>query len=410
MNQAGHFGFAKFFGYLAISALLSLASWMLLLLPIFLEQQAWSSQRIGWAMGSFFLVHLVAQVAAGYLADRYGNVPTALMGTALACLGAAAYLGGLWAPGLVFGGRVLHGAGAALITASALIQLTQSVPLELRGRMMGYFGLPGFVMLGVGPLLSEWTLHVWGFGGIFLSVLMVFLLAGWILSKLPRPLSPRGIRRPPFFHSLHATVPRLKGILLFSVLFGFCFSAWSSFLAPVVEVLGVGALSGFGLGYALGAILTRAGISHRLDRGGWRLAGVSSLFFYGIALALIPVLTEPWHLVVVGLVCGMSHGIYYPSLSSLAAERFHPLHAGQAMSVYVAASSLGMFGGPPVWGLLADRLGFVVVFAVAGSMLALGTLSFVCIERFSRTKNLACRPPEGSEIPAPEGRVGETAG
>ena len=48
--------------------------------PHFLQERGWSSQRIGWAMGCYFLVNLVSRILAGPIADRYGNVPTALVG------------------------------------------------------------------------------------------------------------------------------------------------------------------------------------------------------------------------------------------------------------------------------------------------------------------------------------------
>jgi len=98
---------------------------------------------------------------------------------------------------------------------------------------------------------------------------------------------------------------------------------------------------------------------------------------YGVALALIPHALAPWNLLLLGLVCGMGHGIFYPSLSSLAAERFHPLYPGQGMSLYVSASALGYFVGPPLWGALIDKSGYGLVFAVAGALLTIATAVFV---------------------------------
>ncbi|MGH9340639.1 MAG: MFS transporter [Acidobacteriota bacterium] len=367
--------------YLAISALLSLANWMLLLLPSFLEQQSWSSSSIGWAMGIFFLVSLVVQIFAGYLANRVGNVPTALLGTGIAGVGGLFYILALWTPAVIFAARVLHGAGAALVTAGVLIQLLQSVPQQLKGRMLGYFGLPGFIMLGLGPLASEWFIVRWGFSGTFTTLLILFGAIAWVLTRLQRPIVPAHFKRQPFLLVLRETFPNLRSILMFSVLFGFCFSAWNSFLAPTLQGMGAGAVSSFGIGYALGAVTSRLGISPRLEAGHRRLMGVSMLVLYGVALALIPQAYSIWQVLAIGTACGLGHGAYYPSLSSLAAERFHPLHAGQAMTIYISASSLGMFVGPPIWGVLLDSLGAPIMFAVAGSLLVAATTSFVFSQR-----------------------------
>lgn len=366
----------RLYAYLGISALLSLATWMLLLLPNFLQERGWSSQRIGWAVGCYFIVHLVTQIVAGQFADRHGNVPTALAGSGLACAGAGFYLAALWDPLLIFPARMLHAVGVATVSAAVLLLLVNSVPARLKGRMIGYFGLPGFVMLGVGPFVSEAFIYRWGFQGTFLCILGIFLAVAGILSRLPRPLAPRGSRQP-FSKALRASIPGLKPVLMFSIFFGFCFSAWNSFLAPTVKSVGAGGVSSFGLGYGVGAVMTRLGVSHRLDSGYRRLAAISSLLAYAAALVLIPHAQEIWHLVVLGLLCGMSHGTYYPGLSSIASERFHPLHTGQALSLYLSASSLGMFVGPPLWGALADVTGYVTIFAAAGTILALSTSYFV---------------------------------
>ena len=97
--------------------------------------------------------------------------------------------------------------------------------------------------------------------------------------------------------------------------------------------------------------MSRLGLSQKLDRGKNRLIAISSLTLYGVGLALIPHADHAWHLGIIGLGCGVSHGLYYPALSSFAAARFHPLHTGNAMSLYMSAFSLGMFLGSPILGV-----------------------------------------------------------
>src|SRR4030095_7476978 len=150
--------------YLQISALISLAMWMLLLLPGFLAQRGWSSQKIGWAMGAYFSVYLLVQILAGHIADRYGNITTALIGASLGVFGSLNYLVALKWPDFIFLARILHGSGAAMVTAGVVFHLVDSVPPHLKGRMLGYYGLPGFVMLAAGPSLAEFFQTFSGIG------------------------------------------------------------------------------------------------------------------------------------------------------------------------------------------------------------------------------------------------------
>jgi MFS family permease len=375
------------YAYLAISSLINLATWVLLLLPSFLQQRGWTGQGIGWAVGAYFSMNLVSQILAGQFADRYGSIRTALVGVALGLVAGGFYVASPSLPWVVIPARIFHGAGTGMITSGALIQLTRTVPIHRKGQIMGYFGLPGFVMIGVGPLISEYLVYGWGFAASFVVVLLSFALAGVLLLRLPRSLVTSSLPRRSFLVSLKTSFVRLKAILTFSVFFGFCFSSWNGFLAPTVAALGAGAVSSFGSGYAIGAVLSRLGLSHRLDSHSRRLLAISSLFPYAFCLALIPFAAANWHLLLIGVVTGMGHGICYPSLSSLAAERFHPLYPGQGMSLYISASGLGLFLGPPLWGALADQFGYTVIFAAAGVLLASATGVFV--RRENRAKNEA---------------------
>jgi MFS family permease len=371
------FRIPRLYAYFAISAVISLGIWVLLLLPNFLAGRGWSSQEIGWAVGAYFLVNLVCQAASGQLAVRYGNIATALWGAAAATAGGVCYLGALHFPALIFVARTLHGAGAAMIYVGALMDLLQAVPPELRGRMIGYFGLPGFFMLGIGPPLSEWLIYRWGFEGIFFSVPVMFVVVAAVLARIPRSIERAPAGQGSLYRALRASVDSLGSILLFSVCFGFCFSAWNSFLAPAVRNVGPGAVSMFGLGYGGGAVLTRLGLSHKLEFGKRRLYAIALLGLYGAGLAAIPACRALSGLVLVGFVCGMIHGTYYPSLSSLAAERFPRMHAAQATSLYLSANAVGLFVGPPLWGMVADRVGYGPMFAAAGLLLAGATAWFV---------------------------------
>jgi MFS family permease len=350
---------------------------MLLLLPSFLTDLGWSSQMVGWAVGSYFLVNLVFQLVSGRLADRFGCIQVAMAGAVFGMLGGLGYVGALWYPWLIFVARFLHALGAAMIFVGALMQMIESVPVQYRGRMIGYYGLPGFVMMGLGPVLSEWFVYHWKHAGVFIAEPVLFLAILIALSTLPRKVRKETAPKLPLLHGFRESLDPLRSIVALSTLFGFCFSSWNSFLAPVVRPLGPGGVSAFGFGYGAGAVLTRLGISRRLDRGSARYAAVSTLVAYGGGLALIPHAATITHLAAIGLACGMVHGVFYPALSSIAAERFHPLHTGQAMSLYLSASALGMFVGPPIWGGMADFAGYAPMFWTAGGLMSAGTLWFV---------------------------------
>lgn len=354
---------------------------MLLLLPQILLEQGWSPARVGWIIGIYFAVHLAVQIGAGQLSSRIGNVGTATLGSVVAIAGGVLYVLALVLPYLFFPARILHGGGAALVFAGALFLLVQSVPNHLKGRMMGYFGLPGFVMLAVGPLLAAYLNEAVGSAMMLASVPACFLVVLLLLQRLPQPLDPEKRVRPSFNQVLRTNLPRLKGILGISFVFGLSFAVWQTFLASTAgQRIGPNAVSWFGIGYGSGAILSRLGLAQHFDQGNRRLIAIASLALYALSLSLIPHGFRAWHLLLLGLACGLAHGTFYPGLSSLASERFHPLHTGPAMSLYISASTLGLFIGPPLWGSLVELIGYSSLFGLAGIILFSATTFFLMRE------------------------------
>jgi len=357
---------------------------MLLLLPQILMEQGWSPVLIGWIIGVYFAVHLSVQISAGQVSSRIGNIGTATLGSVIAIAGGILYVVALVVPYLFFPARILHGGGAALVFAGALFLLVQSVPNHLKGRMMGYFGLPGFVMLAVGPLLAAYLNEAVGSAVMLASVPACFVVVLLLLRRLPQPLDPEKRVRPSFAQVFRTNLPRLRGILGISFVFGLSFAVWQTFLASTVgQRIGPSAVSWFGVGYGGGAILSRLGLAQHFDHGDRRLIAIASLALYALSLSLIPHGFRAWHLLVLGLACGLAHGTFYPGLSSLASERFHPLHTGPAMSLYISASTLGMFIGPPLWGSLVEFIGYSSLFGLAGIIL-FSTTTFFLIREWKR--------------------------
>ena len=257
-----------------------------------------------------------------------------------------------------------------MVTAGAVFHVVDSVPGHLKGRMIGYFGLPGFVMLASGPSLAEVFQKFGGIRGTFLAILGFYSSMIWILRRLPESLQRQDLPSEPFSKIFQQNFFKRKSILVLSFNFGFCYSIWQSFLAPVLSPLGAGAVSSFGLGYGVGAVLTRLGISQFLETEKRRLAAVS------------------------GLIRGLP-GCTSRALSSLATRRVGPLHRDEprcplsgvhsvgtrsGMSLYISSSSLGLFVGPPLWGFLADRTGYGWVFAAAGATVVAATVVFIAFE------------------------------
>ncbi|MFB3902530.1 MAG: MFS transporter [Acidobacteriota bacterium] len=383
----------RFAIYIAISASLNLAVWVLLLLPRYLANLGWGPEPIGWTVSVYFFTNLFAQLLFGALVQKWGVRRIAIVGSAAGTVGGILYmLVPLWLPALWIA-RALHGVGTGLVFVAAFTQLIQTEPRHLRGKAIGYFGVPGFLMMGLGPSLADWLVLSYGYLTVFAVVFLCFapLLLWYGLRQEQREAPPETSHRLGWKITLKQD--GLMRVLVLAVFFGFSFSCWMTFLAPALAHL-PGAIGVFGIGYAAGALVSRFTLTGQFANSARRWLAVGALVLYGAATGAIPWAASLSQVAILACVAGLIHGTYYPALSVVAAERFHPQWQGQGLALYAASQTLGLFLGPPAWGLVSGLAGLKPAFLLAGGILIVSTIFFLVREIFFRPSDASQPEPK----------------
>jgi len=79
---------------------------------------------------------------------------------------------------------------------------------------------------------------------------------------------------------------------------------------------------------------------------------------------------------------GFGGGLAYPTLMGMSIEHVDQPQRSTAMGLHQAVYGIGMFAGPWLSGILADRIGLSVMFAATGiASLALGSLGVWALMR-----------------------------
>lgn len=375
---------------LLISALTALTNWFLLPLPRVLASSNWSSQRIGWIMGMFLGIWTISQLLSGVLARQYGNRTLALAGSALGICSGCCYFLFPSFPYMILPARILHGAGSAFVYSGVLYLLLDGVLLADRAKTIGFYGLPGVAMSIVGPAIAETIERYWGVVAILSLVAPVFcvLLVG--IWKLRDSTKHQDVSVASSVGQWQSTGTKIHIILMLMISVGACSSVWQTFLAPLVTHLGPGALSNFAIGHGLGAIMSRLSLGARIDKGKARLAAVLGLVFFGGGLTLLPKAHFGWQFAIIGLVSGITYGLAFIAVISLAFEKMLPQETTVGTALLLASIGLGGFLGPPIWGAVVDKFGYNVCFILAGCALTVASLAFVVVEFAKRpTHNVA---------------------
>lgn len=155
-------------------------------LPTFVRAFGAPFQAVQWVVLAYLLAVTTLVVSAGRLGDLAGRRRLMLAGIATFTAGSLACAAAPSLPILV-AGRVVQGAGAALMMALTLALVGEAVPKERAGRAMGLLGTTSAVGTALGPTLGGVLIGAFGWPAIFLVNLPLGVLAAVLAWRfLPR--------------------------------------------------------------------------------------------------------------------------------------------------------------------------------------------------------------------------------
>jgi MFS family permease len=206
-------------------------------------------------------------------------------------------------------------------------------PESSMARALGFHGAAGMLGHALGPALLEPLGQHCGWTVAFIAASLAALSA--TLLPLPR-IAPREARTQLSF----ALTRPLQALLVVSLFAGVMHNAlWTSH-QPLVLARGGHEMSGYFLGMSLGALGMRvffAGLPDRIGRAKCALYALTLYLFATLGMTWV----TPSTLALLGLLHGVAHGVFYPSIAALAAGRVAAHVRGEALIALYAAFSVG---------------------------------------------------------------------
>jgi EmrB/QacA subfamily drug resistance transporter len=137
-----------------------------LALPVIRTDLDASASGLQWVMNGYLLVIAALVVTAGRLGDMFGRRRLFTLGLAVFA-GGSVLSGAAWSQDALILGRVVQGAGAAMLLPLSLAIVCDAFPTEQQPRALGIWAAISAVALGVGPLIGgalvdlDWRLIFW---------------------------------------------------------------------------------------------------------------------------------------------------------------------------------------------------------------------------------------------------------
>ena len=355
-------------------------------LPRIVREMGISQAEIGLVITVFTLPGIFIMPLIGALADRFGR--REVVGACLVLFGLGG-LGCFWAEDfkalLVL--RFVQGIGAAPLSSLNIAFISDLYSGRTRTAAMGYnqavlsLGAAGFTAVGGALATLGWRLP-------FALPLLGLPIAWLVVRVLKTPAAPAPPRLSDYLAGARRTLgqrPILGSYALTILGLAVVWGAYFTYLPILMglkldqppAIIGL-VMTAMTLGSALSAALVGK-LSARVS--GRNLLRVGFLL-YGLALTVVPWVSQPWLLAAPVAAVGLAQGLFIPTIQNFLGQFSSGENRGLVMAFYGSAIRAGQTLGPVSMGLAFPWVGVDGVFFVgAGAAFALAGLVTIATAR-----------------------------
>jgi len=393
---------------------------MLPTLPLYISDLGGSSKQIGIVMACFAIGLLGSKAWLSSMADERGRKVVLMIGMSAIALAPIGYWLFASVPMLMIF-RALHGISIAAFATAYSALVVDICPPQNRGELIGYMSLVNPLGLALGPALGGFLQSAGGYTPAFFMATSLGAVGLVCTARVKEShtyqetlaLQPQGntdspqasyshgvAKRPQSkkFWSLLLT-PRIRIPAFVLLMVGLAFGTISTFVPLFIKETGVNL--NIGLFYTAAAI---ASFSVRLitgrasDHYGRGVFITFSLIFYGMAMVTLWQSHTPATFLLAGVLQGTGAGMLIPMIAALMADRSYPDERGRIFGLCMTGFDLGIAGGGPLLGSVADIVGYRDIFVITAVLIFIGLLAFLTLSSKDLPHSLRFALGRGQDI------------
>lgn len=305
---------------------------------------------------------ILSRLFLGKTIDRFGVRRVWIVLATSTLIGSTIFANVTTVSRLLYAGRVLYAVGVSGMFTCSAFHIQACVAEHRRTEFLGLLGSSGFVGMILGTQLVD-LLRWFNEGNqvyfryafwVVMACNATYIVLIMIATKgFPKP--QREIR-PSLISMMKAHWP--GPVVLVAMVMGLVFTVPSLYLVRFNRHAGLGGIAGFWTAYAISAFALRiltAQLSQKVGRH--RLITIG-LLSQGTGLLTILMASQPWHLVVSAIICGLGHALLFPSIVSLGSGRFPARYRGSGTNLTMGFMDLGTALSAPLLGRIIDMEAF----------------------------------------------------
>lgn len=340
-------------------------------IPLYSQQFGAEGFTIGVLFGSHSASRTFLLPFIGRASDRRGRKEFLLWGLALYAASSVAFLlaNSLFVLTLVM---ALQGVATAMVQPISMAYVGDLTPKGQEGRYSGYINTAFLGGVAGGPVLGGVVRDLYNMQASFillgiLSLLSLILL--WLFLPEVRHEKNTDTTAHLPFREIFSCHP-LVGMSVFRLSYAAANAAIWVFVPLLAAQLLALSTSQIGLLISLNVLVSTV-MQAPCGRLADRVTNKVTLIVIGglvsaVSLALFPLATTYWHLVVLNLLVGAAFGLAYPAHMAVAMENAKGFGMGTVMSLLLTVHSFAMTVGPMLFGLVIDLYSLNGVFYSGG--------------------------------------------
>lgn len=341
---------------------------------------------VGAVIGLQSIATLLTRAYSGRIADTLGAKTSNHRGLQLSILSGIVYTAAiylhqnvLFALGLIFLARIIHGMSESLSITGALTWGIGLVGVTKSGKVMTWNGIAMYAGIALGAPAAIWLKSVYGIETVFVTLIFLSVISWLATVRLPALAVDLSHIRTPFYKVIKLIADQGLALAFSSI----GFACISSFIALLFAERNWGnpsiAFMTFGASY----VLTRVFFSSFPDKfGGYKVAIYSLIV--EIAGQLTIGLSSSATLAIIGCsLTGIGFSLIFPALGVLAIKKVAPQMRGTALGAYAAFFDLSLGLAGPIAGIIAGWSGYSSVYLFGG----FSCLTAILLLKIRKTNN-----------------------